>query len=143
MKELSDIQELLGMFNLFPEGTNEKVCLNNLEITLTKKNGVIDVRVETKEPEDTQTTFDDLFIKEKIKRYKESIDLLDDNTFLDILEEMREVIDIAEFDDLLELESFTEESAERVEELIDHSTLIIHKFLQNKIQELMELYERF
>lgn len=143
MNTLSNIYELLGIFNAIPEGANEKVCIDDLEITLTKEEGVIDVKVEINKPRQCNYKFDDSAIKEKIASYKESIDSLDDNTFLDILDEMREVIDIKEFDDLLSMESFTEENAARVEELIDHSTLIVHKFLQNKIQDLMELYERF
>ena len=143
MNTLSNISELLGIFNTIPEGTDERVCINDLEITLSKKNGVIDVKIEINENNQSDYTFDDSKIKELIKNYKESIDSLDDNIFLDILEEMREVIDIKEFDELLSLESFTEENAARVEELIEHSTLIVHKFLQNKIQNLMDLYEKF
>lgn len=144
MNTLGNIYELLGIFNTIPEGAEEKICINDLEIVLTKENGAIDIKIELKEDAQECTyTFDDSEIKEKIANYKENIDALDDNTFLDILEEMKEVIDIKEFDDLLSMESFTEENAARVEELIDHSTLIVHKFLQNKIQDLMELYERF
>lgn len=143
MSTLSNIYELLGIFNTIPEGADEKVCINDLEITLTKENGVVNVRVEMNSPKKCNYTFDDSAIKEKIANYKESIDSLDDNTFLEILDEMREVIDIKELDELLSMKSFTEENAARVEELIDHGTLIVHKFLQNKIQDLMELYERF
>ena len=144
MNTLSNIYELLGIFNAIPEGTDEKISIGNLEIALTKKNGAIGVKIETNEDNKQECqTFDDSETKEKIANYKESIEALDDNTFLDILDEMREVIDIKEFDELLSMESFTEENAARVEELIDHSTLIVHKFLQNKIQDLMELYERF
>lgn len=142
MNTLSNINELFEAFNVIPDGTNEKFCLNGLEITLYKKDGVIDVRVRTNEEEKLKS-FDDSKVKEKVNRYKEGIEEIDDNIFLDILEEMREVINITEFDDLLELESYTEENASRVEELIDHSTLIIRKYLQNKIQDLMELYESF
>lgn len=144
MNTLSNIYELLGIFNAIPEGTDEKISIGNLEIALTKKNGAIDVKIETNEDNKQECqTFDDSEIKEKVANYKASIEALDDNTFLDILDEMREVIDIKEFDSLLDSESFTEETAARVEELIEHSTLIVHKFLQNKIQDLMALYERF
>lgn len=143
MDTLNNIYELLGIFNEIPEGADENICIDNISITLTKENGVVNVKVEMNKPKQCNYKFDDSVIKEKIANYKESIDSLDDNTFLDILDEMREVIDIKEFDDLLSMESFTEENAARVEELIDHSTLIVHKFLQNKIQDLMELYERF
>lgn len=144
MDKLNNIYELLGTFNMIPEGTNEKVCVNGLGVFFSKKNGTIHINIEMNKPEnDCNYSFDDSKVKEKIANYKENIEALDDNTFLDILDEMREVIDIKEFDDLLEMEYFTKESAARVEELIDHSTLIVHKFLQNKIQDLMELYERF
>lgn len=143
MNTLSNIYELLGIFNAIPEGADEKVCIDDLEITLTKEDGVVNVKIGMNKLGECNYTFDDSAIRGKIANYKESIDALDDNTFLDILDEMREVIDIKEFDDLLSMESFTEENAARVEELIDHSTLIVHKFLQNKIQDLMELYERF
>lgn len=147
MNTLSNISELIGIFNMIPEGTDQRVCINDLEIALSKKDGVIDVKIglneDNCEGESVNYKFDDSEIKEKVANYKESIDILDDNIFLDILDEMREVIDIKEFDELLDATSFTEETAARVEELIDHSTLIVHKFLQNKIQNLMELYERF
>lgn len=145
MNTLSNISELMGIINTIPEGTDEKVCINDLEIALSKKNGVIEVKIDLTEDltKDPQEDYNDSEIKEKIATYKENIDALDDNIFLDILEEMREVMDIKEFDKLLDATSFTEKTAARVEELIDHSTLIVHKFLQNKIQNLMELYERF
>lgn len=145
MNTLSNIYELLGIFNAIPEGTDEKISIGNLEIALTKKNGAIDVKIEANEDNCKQEDkkFDDSEIKEKVANYKSSIEALDDSTFLDILDEMREVIDIKEFDSLLDSESFTKETAARVEELIEHSTLIVHRFLQNKIQDLMALYERF
>ena len=140
MNTLSNINELIGLFNIIPEGADQKICINDLEISLSKNDGVIGIRIEVSED---NCDFDDSDIKEKIANYKESIDAIDDNIFLDILEEMREVIDIKEFDELLDSKSFTEETAAQVEQLIDHSTLIVHQFLQNKIQDLMELYERF
>lgn len=144
MNTIGDIYELLGVFNTIPEDTDEKIRINDLEIALTKKNGVIDIKIEINEDnEQDGQTFDDSKIKEKIANYKESIEALDDNTFLDILDEMRGVIDIKEFDNLLDSEVFTDKTAARVEELIDHSTLIVRKFLQNKVQNLMELYDRF
>lgn len=139
MNTLGNIYELLGIFNTIPEGTDEKICINDLEVSLTKNDGKIDIKIEV-----NQEDCDDYEeVRKMIAKYKENIEALDDNTFLEILDEMKEVIDIKEFDDLLELDSFTDETAARVEGLIEHSTLIIHKFLQNKIQNLMELYERF
>lgn len=142
MNTLNNIQELLGITDLIPEGTDERICINGMEFSITKKDGIVDLKIELNEDTNEQD-FDASEIKEKIAKYKANIEALDDNTFLDILDEMREVIDIKEFDSLLDAESFTEETAARVEELIEHSTLIVHKFLQNKIQDLMALYERF
>lgn len=138
---------LLWIASLIPnDKENDSNIFEKGKVTIDRKDNEIILKINLDgdcDITEEDVTYDDTFIKAKVDRYKHNIEEIKDCDFLDILEEMKEVIDIKEFDELLEMDSFTEETAARVEELIDHSTLIVRKFLQNKIQNLMELYENF
>ena len=51
--------------------------------------------------------------------------------------------DLNKFNELLDLETFTEDEASEVEEMIDISADVISSHLKNKIQEMVKLYEKF
>ena len=87
--------------------------------------------------------FDDSDIKDLIKEYKENIKNLDDDLFLEVVEDISTKIDLNKFNKLLDLETFTEDEASKVEEMINISVNSISSHLQNKIQEMVKLYEKF
>jgi len=130
-----NLMNILG--NAVPEGTDEELELDNAKIHFQKKDGKIKIEVKS------ETTFDDSDIKELVEEYKESIKGLDDDLFLEATEEFGKKISIKEFDELLNLEHFTEDQANKVEEMIDLASEIISSHLHCKIQELIALYNRF
>lgn len=136
---LSELMNLLGM--AIPEGTEKDLEIDNTKIHFQKKDGTI--KIEVKEEIQPSQDFDDSSIKELIEDYKDSIKQLDDDLFLEVSEELGKKISIKEFDSLLNLEHLTEDQANQVEEMIDLASEIACLHLQHKIQNLVELYERF
>lgn len=80
-------------------------------------------------------------IQSFIKEYKENIELLDDCTFVEILDETP--FDLKHFDTLLNKKSLTKEESEYVEEAIKHMNNSIHNKLEEKIKDLTELIKKF
>lgn len=80
-------------------------------------------------------------IQSLIKEYKENIELLDDCTFVEILDETP--FDLKHFDTLLNKKSLTKEESEYVEEAIKHMNNSIHNKLEEKIKDLTELIKKF
>ena len=80
-------------------------------------------------------------IQSLIKEYKENIELLDDCTFVEVLDETP--FDLKHFDTLLNKRSLTKEESEYVEEAIKHMNNSIHNKLEEKIKDLTELIKKF
>lgn len=149
MNRLENIYELMGLFSAIPVGTEEKIVINNTTITLSKTTDAVNVQVKfTKENECPcvgecvcKEEYDDTEIKEKIAQFKDNVNALDHDVFLECLDELKENIPLNEFSNLLDQEHFDEEEAERVNDLIDDSTLIIHHVLQEWIEDIVDDYE--
>lgn len=146
MENLQEVKALFDLINIFnvaiPDGAEESLEVNGTKIALNKKDGVINISV-TSDNEDAVKGFDDSCIKEIIKEYKESIEQLDDCLFVDAAEEMSQYFDVKRFDELLNQDTFTEEEAAEVSEMIDQSSQIISNHLEDKINELVEIYNKF
>ena len=123
--------------SLIPDG-NQEFEKDGIKYTVKKDGDNLEIRMETIHPE-----FDDSETKDLINEYKENIKAIDDELFLDVVEELKNRIDLREFNDLLDQESFNEEEANKVEEMINISADITTNLLQEKIQNLVNLYERF
>lgn len=80
-------------------------------------------------------------IQSLIKEYKENIELLDDCTFVEVLDETP--FDLKHFDTLLNKKSLTKEESEYVKEAIKHMNNSIHNKLEEKIKDLTELIKKF
>lgn len=80
-------------------------------------------------------------IQSLIKEYKENIELLDDCTFVEVLDETP--FDLKHFDTLLNKKSLTKEESEYVEEAIKHMNNSIRNKLEEKIKDLTELIKKF
>ena len=143
MEELKNIIEVSNLLNelslKIPEGEEQTFDVNGMKFTLKKEEGVIKLISEENDSND----FDDSDIKEIIKEYKENIDSLDDDVFLEVVEELEKVIDLNYFNELLDAKEFDKKSASDVKEYIEISADIIASKLQNKIYNLMTLYEKF
>jgi hypothetical protein len=83
-------------------------------------------------------------ILKAIKSYKDNLDLLDDCLFLEVMDDLKEYnINLKKFDDLLSQEEFTEDEEECVLYLISLVNSLITKRINNKIQELNNLKNKF
>lgn len=146
MENLQEVKALFDLINIFnvaiPDGAEESLEVNGTKITLNKKDGVINISV-TSDNEDAIEGFDDSCIKEIIKEYKERLNELDDDLFIEVVEAMESSLDAQRFDELLNQDTFTEEEAAEVSEMIDQSSQIICDHLEDKINRLAAVYNRF
>lgn len=133
--ELPDLASTLSL--CIPDGFEKTFEIDDLKCHLKKDNGDLSIEIEYDEK------FDDSYIKEIVSSYKDKMKALDDDLFVEIVEELKTKMDINYFDKLLELEEFDENQAREVEEMIDISTNVISLYLQHKIQDMVELYENF
>lgn len=88
-------------------------------------------------------TYDDTQVKQIIATYKENIKLLDDCTFVEVMEDIENIINLKELDSLLNQEHLTEDEAESVKGQLAFINTVIHEKLMTKIQNFIELVERF
>lgn len=140
-----DLLEILKM--LIPDGTNQGCSNSNGSISVKNENGVITIEghypPENSKDEQCEEKYDDTYIKSIVSKYKKCIEKLDDCLFVNALEDIGKVIDVKKFDALLNQTSFTKEEAGMVNYFINQSTQIIQGHLQDKIQELVDIYEYF
>ena len=138
--ELPDLINMLGL--CIPDGTVETFESDDLKCHLEKDNGYLKIEIEANIPEQDRK-FDDSYAREIVKEYKEGIEALDDDLFVEIVDKLKSKLDLTRFNELLDLGSYNEKQAKEVEEMIDISTDVICLHLQHKIQGMVELYERF
>ena len=69
--------------------------------------------------------------------------MLDDCTFIQVLDEASNRFDISAFNTLLDKEHFTEEEAVLIKEQLDIIKNIIRDNVTNKIQNLIEVLDNF
>lgn len=137
-EQFANISTLVSLFtNMIPEGTDAVEEVEGTTFRLVKKNGKILFEMNYEQE------FDDSETLEVIKEYKESIKELDDETFLKATEDLKKLIDIKEFDSLLNQEHFNEEESNKVCDMMNKSTRLICLHLQSSIQDLARLYDRF
>lgn len=138
MNDLYEATALLDLFSAFlPEEVNESIEYNGAKINLKKKDGHISFEIVS------DNTFNDSEIKQQIVDYKKNLENLDNDIFLEALEDIKKVIDIKEFDELLKKESFDEESADKVSNMIAKSSEIISNHLRSKINNWIKIYNNF
>ena len=138
--ELPDLTNILGL--CIPDGTVETFESDGIKYHLEKDKGHLKIEIEANIPEQ-DGEFDDSATKEIVEEYKEGIKALDDDLFVEIVDELKSKLDLTRFNELLDLESFDKDQAQEVEEMIDISTNVICLHLQHKIQGMVELYEKF
>ena len=133
MNEFDTVLKLLT--NLIPDGTKQELEVDGVRYKFSKDGE--NIKIEVNE------SFDDSSIKKMVTEYKENIKKLDDDLFVEVTEKLSNKLNLKEFNDLLDLESFNEEQATKVEEMISISSDVICLHLQHKIQNMVELYESF
>lgn len=134
--EFNNFINLLNIVSeMIPDGTEKEVEIGGTKVSLTKKDGSIKIN--------TQTKFDDSSIKNLVKRYQTSIKELEDDMFVEISEELGKTLNLKEFDNLLNLENFNETQAAQVEEMIDVASTLTRNYLASKINNLVNLRNKF
>ena len=140
--ELCQIESLANLIQVLndvvPEGTEEKLEANGIQISLIKKDGDIKINVTSEEK-----SFNDSEVKEYVSNFRNNIKALDDSLFVKATEEFGKHFNTKEFDNLLKLDRFTKQEAEKVAEMISEFSDIVCEHLQCEIEKLVELYERF
>lgn len=112
--------------------------LGGYRIITSNHDGSINITVEP-----IEQTFDDTQIKELVSNYKRNIGKLDDCLFLEVLDEIKDHLDIKTFDELINQDSYSEEDAEIVKSMINFTNLVVHEYIVNKLQDLEELLNEF
>lgn len=134
---MENLDELFKLFeSIIPNGAKKDFEQDGIKYHIEKDKDNFNIRMEVNK-------FDDSSIKELAKDYKECIKELDDCLFMEATEELGTKLNLNEFNDLLDLEHFTEEQASNLEEMIDVSSEIISSKLEHKIQRMVELYDKF
>lgn len=142
------IEELPGIGSTVGDKVKGVMTGNDYIVSYSKSDGKILLEVSKRalndeDEEEFEMEFNDSATKELVNEFKERVEGIDGNTYLEILEEMQRKIDIKEFDDLLELEKYDAENAGKVSNLILEAGDIIRNYLQRKIQNLIEVYDNF
>lgn len=138
--EFSDITNILDLY--IPNGTVETFESDGIKYHLEKDKGHLKIEIDVNIPEQDEE-FDDSATKEIVEEYKEGIKALDDDLFVEIVDELKSKLNLTKFNELLDLEIFDKDQAQEVEKMIDISTNVICLHLQHKIQGMVELYEKF
>lgn len=133
---LNGLIETLGM--IIPANSAFSQCHGQYRVNASNMNGVIRISVEP-----TEQAYDDTEIKELVSNYKRNMDRLDDCLFLEVLDEIKDHLDLKTFNELTEQDSYSEEDAEIVKSMINFTNLVVHEHIVNKIQDLEELRNEF
>ena len=137
--QIENLANLIQVLNdVIPEGIEEKLEADGIQISLIKKDGDIKINVTSEEK-----PFNDSEIKEYVSNFRNNIKALDDSLFVKVTEEFDKHFNTKEFDNLLKLDRFTKQEAEKVTEMISEFSDIVCEHLQGAIEKLVELYERF
>lgn len=115
---------------------------DNIHLEYSNINGQESLRINGEEVIDTPDEYDDTPIKEYIAKFKDNIQLLDDCTFVEVIDEIEHTIDIQSLDELISQESFTEDEAELIYGQLSFINTVIHEKLANKVQDMTELLDR-
>lgn len=129
-KEFEQLSKLLEI--LVPVGTDKTYEIDKYKVKVSNKDGEVSVKVET-------DTFDDSKTKELVSNFKEWIQKVDDEIFIESFEQAKEAIDVKILDSLLNQETFTEEESEQVIDMIDYFESIIINNIDNRIKELEDM----
>lgn len=118
-----------------PDNTSKKFELDGYDCFVKRDGDNIYFNFTSKE------TFED--VKKLVSEFKDNIKELDDDLFIESIKDMKEKFEIKEFSELLDSENFNKDSAMRIKELIKISSNIICSHLQNKIEGLVKLHNKF
>lgn len=120
-----------------PDGTSTEFESNGIVCSINKGDDSFNISIRF-EPEKTED-FDDTFIKITIEAYKQVLDNLDDDIFVEVAEKISKELNMKEFDSLLNQTKFTQEEAQKLEEMIGISSDIINDVISSKLEKLIKV----
>lgn len=131
---MNDLLKLWDNLNeAIPEGVQE-FEQDGVKYSIDKKDGYLSVKVEKNtDPE----------IKNIVVSFKEKLENLNDDLFIELFEDFKKEIDVNRFSELLDKDQYTIEEADEVKGLINQSVKIIHSKLQDMIENLVDVYDKF
>lgn len=118
---------------LLPKGENT-LDLGNIKLEVDKKDNSIKITAVDK-VSDSELDL--------IREYKENIKLLDDELFIKATEKLSEDVDINYFNSLIEQTTLTSNELNEVKAIIEKSNEIISELIEDEIDRLDSLLERF
>ena len=117
---------------------------DNIRIEYSNVNGKETCFVNGVSVLEKEETFDDQPIKEKIARYKENLNYLDEWVWNLVIDEANNrCFNLPEMDRILKLDSYTEQEALQASNTIDLMSELINEILKQEVQSLIVLMERF
>lgn len=117
---------------------------DNIRIEYSNINGKETCFVNGVSVLEKEKTFDDRPIKEKIARYKENLNYLDEWIWNLVIDEANNrCFNLSEMDKILKLDSYTEQEALQASNTIDLMSELINEILKQEVQSLTDLMERF
>lgn len=138
-QNFNSINELYNIISLLiPEGTEKEYELDGTKIHISRKDGKISIFASK-----DVNVFDDSSVKEEIKEFKENINNLDDDIFVDSFEKVKEVIDVKRFNELLDYDNFTESEAYEIEGMLSYFSQVVYELITEKIEKLKESRDNF
>jgi hypothetical protein len=116
---------------------------NDIHIQYSNINGEEKLLINGQEVKEESLEFDDTEIKNSIAQFKENLKKVDDNLFITFCESLGQIMDVNEFNKLLDLESFNKEEAEHVGCLMRQSKNVLIELINSRIEYLNDLKEMF
>ena len=124
--------------SLIPDKTNKEFTVGDSIVRINRDGDTVHVEIE-QSSEDTDYKSE---VRDIVEEYKELIEELDDCLFVEIVEDLSNKISIKEFDELLNKEDLSKEEAFKLLNMIDVCKEYIAFHIENKIDNLRELYSR-
>ena len=116
---------------------------NDIHIQYSNINGEEKLLINGQEVKEESLEFDDTEIKNSIAQFKENLKKVDDNLFITFCESLGQIMDVNEFNKLLDLESFNKAEAEHVGCLMQQSKNVLIELINSRIEYLNDLKEMF
>lgn len=127
-----DLEQLLEVLLTNPQ--NIKIEYSNID---GKETLIVNGKEITEKEE-----YNDTEILNKIATFKSNIELLDENIYVEVLEDAQD-INFKHLDTLISQEHFSKEEANIVSQQIDKIYELIRQKITSKVYELAELLEKF
>lgn len=138
-EEFDKLTELSkNLKSLIPDKTNKEFTVGDSIVRINRDGDTVHVEIE-QSSEDTNYKSE---VRDIVEEYKELIEELDDCLFVEIVEDLSNKISIKEFDGLLNKEDLSKEEAFKLLNMIDVCKEYIAFHIENKIDNLRELYSR-